>query len=32
MNAMDWSAVLIYAVLLAGYLYYLFAGRTVADR
>jgi len=32
MNAMGWSAVLIYAVLLAGYLYYLFADRTVTGR
>jgi hypothetical protein len=32
MNAMGWSAVLIYAILLAGYLYYLFADRTVAGR
>jgi uncharacterized protein YjeT (DUF2065 family) len=29
MNGMGWSAVLIYAVLLAGYVYYLFADRTV---
>src|SRR5579872_7402824 len=29
MNGMGWSAVLIYAILLAGYLYYLFADRTV---
>ena len=29
MNGMGWSAVLIYAVLLAGYAYYLFADRTV---
>jgi len=32
MNGMGWSAVLIYAVLLAGYLYYLFADRTVLGR
>jgi hypothetical protein len=32
MNGMGWSAVLIYAVLLAGYLYYLFVDRTVARR
>jgi hypothetical protein len=32
MNGMGWSAVVIYAVLLAGYLYYLFADRTVAAR
>jgi hypothetical protein len=32
MNGMGWSAVLIYAVLLAGYLYYLFADRTVTGR
>jgi hypothetical protein len=32
MNAMGWSAVLIYVILLAGYLYYLFADRTVASR
>jgi hypothetical protein len=32
MNGMGWSAVLIYAILLAGYLYYLFADRTVAGR
>ena len=27
LNALGWSAVLIYALLLAGYLYYLFADR-----
>jgi hypothetical protein len=32
MNAMGWSAVLIYLVLFAGYVYYLFADRTVAGR
>ena len=32
MNGMGWSAVLIYAILLAGYLYYLFADRTVLGR
>jgi len=32
MNSMGWSAVLIYAILLAGYLYYLFADRTVLGR
>jgi len=32
MNGMGWSAVLIYAVLLAGYVYYLFADRTVTGR
>jgi len=32
MNGMGWSGVLIYAVLLAGYLYYLFADRTAAGR
>jgi hypothetical protein len=32
MNGMGWSAVVIYAFLLAGYLYYLFADRTVASR
>ncbi len=32
MNGMGWSAVLIYAVLLAGYLYYLFVDRTVTGR
>jgi hypothetical protein len=32
MNAMGWSAVLIYAVLLVGYVYYLFADRTVTGR
>jgi hypothetical protein len=32
MNGMGWSAVLIYALLLAGYLYYLFADRTVLGR
>jgi len=32
MNTMGWSAVLIYAVLLVGYVYYLFADRTVVGR
>jgi len=32
MNAMGWSAALIYAVLLAGYLYFLFVGDAVAGR
>jgi len=32
MNGMGWSAVLIYAILLAGFLYYLFADRTVLGR
>jgi hypothetical protein len=32
MNAMGWSAVLIYAVLMAGYLYYRFADSTVTGR
>ena len=32
LNALGWSAVLIYALLLAGYLYYLFADRTVLGR
>jgi hypothetical protein len=32
MNGMGWSAVLIYALLLAGYLYYLFADRAVLGR
>jgi hypothetical protein len=32
MNAMGWSAVLIYLVLFVGYIYYLFADRTVAGR
>jgi hypothetical protein len=32
MNAVGWSAVLIYVVLLAGYVYYLFADRAVAGR
>jgi len=32
MNEMGWSAVLIYAVLLAGYLYFLFVDRTVSRR
>jgi uncharacterized protein YjeT (DUF2065 family) len=32
MNGMGWSAVLIYAVLLAGYVYYLFADRTITGR
>jgi len=32
MNGMGWSAVLIYAILLAGYLYYLFADHTVLGR
>jgi hypothetical protein len=32
MNATGWSAVLIYAVLLVGYVYYLFADRTVTGR
>ena len=30
MNAMGWSVVLIYLVLLAGYVYYLSAGRADA--
>ena len=32
MNGMGWSAVVIYAILLAGYLYYLFADRTMTGR
>jgi hypothetical protein len=32
LNGLGWSAVLIYALLLAGYLYYLFADRTVLGR
>jgi hypothetical protein len=32
MNAMGWSAVFIYAVLLVGYVYYLFADRTAISR
>jgi len=32
MNGMGWSGVLIYAILLAGYLYCLFADRTVLGR
>jgi hypothetical protein len=32
MNAMGWSAVLIYLVLFVGYIYYLFADRTVTGR
>ena len=32
LNALGWSAVLIYALLLAGYLYYLFADRAVLGR
>ncbi len=32
MNAMGWSAVLIYVALVAGYLYFLFDDRTVAGR
>jgi len=32
MNAAGWSAVLIYAVLLAGYVYYLLTDRTVTGR
>jgi hypothetical protein len=29
---MGWSAVLIYAALFAGYVYYLFADRTITGR
>jgi uncharacterized membrane protein len=32
MNGMGWSAVLIYAIFLAGYLYYLFADGKTAGR
>ena len=32
LNALGWSAVLIYALLLVGYLYYLFADRAVLGR